>query len=274
MNPRFLRSVGWYAVMTVIGLVILLPFFWMISTSFKSQGALLALPVQWWPTKPSLAGYQKVFELVPFVHALGNTIFVSVATTFITVLSSAMAAFAFSKLKFKGRDLVFALYLAALMIPLQVTTIPLFILLSKLSLIGTYQGLLLPSLFNAFAIFLLRQQFQTIPDDYMDAARMDGASTWRTFRSVVLPLGQVTLISLAVITFLSAWNDYFWPLVILTDPDKMTLTLALNQLNGQYSTRFNVLMAGSLLSMVPILAVYAFAQKYFQAGLQTGGIKG
>ncbi|MEI8093395.1 MAG: carbohydrate ABC transporter permease [Spirochaetales bacterium] len=269
-----LRSFFWYLTASLVAAFVLLPFFWMLSTSFKARGALMALPVQWLPEKPSWDGYLKVFELIPFTRALLNTLFVAICTMTLTVFSSAMAAFGFAKLKFRGREAVFALYLAALMIPMQVTTIPLFILLSKLSLIGTWQGLLLPSLFNAFGIFLLRQQFATIPEDYLDAARLDGASTWRTFTRVILPLGQVTLVSLAVIVFLGAWNDYFWPLVILTDPEKMTLSLALNQLNGQYSTRFNVLMAGSLLSMLPILGVYAFAQKYFQSGLQTGGLKG
>lgn len=271
---KFLRASSWYAMTGLVAVVLLLPFFWMISTSLKTRGALMALPIQWFPAKVSFDSYLRVFELVPFVQALANTAFVAVATTLITLLSSAMAAFAFAKLTFRGREALFGVYLATMMIPGQVTTIPLFLILSNFGLIGTFQGLLLPTLFNAFAVFMLRQNFQTIPADYLDAARMDGASLFRTFRSVVVPMSQPILAALVVILFMTAWNDYFWPLVILTDPATMTLTLVLNQLNGQYSTRYNILMAGSLLSMLPILVIYALAQKYFQSGLQLGGIKG
>jgi len=271
---KLLRGAAWYLLAAAVSVALLLPFFWMISTSLKSQGALLALPIQWLPAKVTLDSYVRVFELVPFVRALLNTALVSVGTCLITVTTSAMAAFAFAKVKFRGREAVFGVYLATLMIPGQVTTIPLFLVLSSVGLIGTFQGLLLPALFNAFAVFLLRQHMQTIPEDFLDAARIDGASLGRVFRSVVLPLSQPIVATLVVILFMGAWNDYFWPLVILTDPANHTLTLVLSQLNGQYSTRYNILMAGSLLSMVPILAVYAVAQKYFQSGLQLGGIKG
>jgi multiple sugar transport system permease protein len=267
-------TISWYLVASVVAIMILLPFFWMVSTSLKSRGALMAIPVQWIPAQPTFESYLRVFELVPFAQALANTILVAVSTTVLTVGSSAMAAFAFAKLPFKGRNPLFALYLATLMIPIQVTTIPLFILLSQLGFIGTFQGLLLPAIFNAFAVFMLRQQFQTIPDDYLDAASIDGATKWQVFIKIILPMAQGTLASLVVIIFMGAWNDYFWPLVILTDRAKMTLTLALDQLNGQYSTRYNILMAGSLLSMLPILGIYAAAQKYFQTGLQLGGLKG
>lgn len=271
---KILRGTAWYVMAGLVAVLLLLPFFWMISTSLKTRGALMALPVQWIPTKITFDSYLRVFELVPFVQALANTAFVAVATTLITVVSSSMAAFAFAKITFRGREAAFGVYLATMMIPAQVTTIPLFLILSGVGLIGTFQGLLLPTLFNAFAVFMLRQHFQTIPADYLDAATIDGASKWRTFRSVVLPMSQPILAALVVILFMTAWNDYFWPLVILTDPASMTLTLVLNQLNGQYSTRYNILMAGSLLSMVPILVVYSLAQKYFQSGLQLGGIKG
>lgn len=271
---KTIRSVFWHAGASLVALMILLPFFWMLSTSFKSRGALMAIPVQWIPEKPSAEAYLKVFELVPFAQALLTTTCVAIATTLLTVVSSAMAAYAFAKLGIRGKEKLFALYLATMMIPIQVTTIPLFILMSRFGLVNTFQGLLMPAVFNAFAVFMLRQQFQTIPDDYIDAATIDGASKWKVFTAIILPMGQATIASLVVLVFMGAWNDYYWPLVILNDQAKMTLTLALSQLNGQYSTRFNVLMAGSLLSMLPIMGIYAIAQKYFQTGLQLGGIKG
>jgi multiple sugar transport system permease protein len=260
--------------MAVVSVALLLPFFWMISTSFKSRGALMALPVQWIPEEPSLEGYLRVFELVPFFQAMVNTAFVAVATTLISLGSASMAAFAFAKEEFRGKGLAFGGFMATMMVPLQVTTIPLFILMSKVGLVGTFGGLLLPALFNAFAVFMLKQHFETIPEDYLDAATIDGAGRWRIFWSIVLPMSQPIVAALVIILFMSAWNDYFWPLVILTDPGKATLTLVLSQLNGQYATRYNILMAGSLLSMAPILVIYALAQKYFRTGLQLGGIKG
>ena len=263
---KLLRAASWYLLAGLVSFALLLPFFWMIGTSLKTQGALMALPVQWLPARLTFDSYVRVFELVPFVRA--------VATCLITVTTSAMAAFAFARLRFRGRNALFGVYLATLMIPGQVTTIPLFLVLSAVGLIGTFQGLLLPALFNAFAVFLLRQHMQTIPQDFLDAAKIDGAGLGRVIRSVAMPLSRPIVAALVVILFMTAWNDYFWPLVILTDPAYHTLTLVLSQLNGQYSTRYNILMAGSLLSMIPILVVYAAAQKYFQSGLQLGGIKG
>jgi multiple sugar transport system permease protein len=264
----------WYLVATSVALFALLPFFWMIGTSLKSRGALLAIPIQWIPEAPTFDAYRAVFALIPFGRAIVNSLIVAAATTLITLASSSMAAYAFAKLGTKATDRLFGLYLATMMIPMQVTVIPLFILLSKLRLIGTFGGLLLPSVFNAFAVFMLRQQFLSLPDAYIDAAVIDGAGQGRVFAQIVLPMCAPVIATLVVITFMGAWNDYFWPLVVLMDKAKMTLTLALNQLNGQYSTRYNTLMAGSLISMLPILALYASAQKYFQTGLQLGGIKG
>lgn len=275
MKPkRFLLRVLWYAAATAIACAALLPFFWMLSTSLKARGALMAIPIQWIPEAPTLDEYKRVFELVPFGRAILNSLFVASATTIIAALSSAMAAYAFAKLGSRLTDRLFVVYLATMMIPMQVTAIPLFILLSRAHLVGSFAGLLMPSLFSAFAVFMLRQQFLVLPDDYIDAALLDGATQPRIFALIVLPMCAPVIATLVVITFMGAWNDYFWPLVILTNKAKMTLTLALNQMNGQYSTRYNTLMAGSLLSMLPIVALYAGAQKYFQSGLQLGGLKG
>jgi multiple sugar transport system permease protein len=155
-----------------------------------------------------------------------------------------------------------------------VTIIPLFIILNQFGLINSYAGLLAPTIFNAFAIFMLRQQMKSVSNDYIDAGIIDGASHFRIFSTVILPLISPIVATLVVITFMGAWNDFFWPLVILTDTKKMTLSLALNKINGQYPSFYNILMAGSLLSMLPILVIYASAQKYFKSGLQIGGIKG
>ena len=179
-----------------------------------------------------------------------------------------------TKIRFPGADGLLKLYLASMMIPTQVTLIPLFVIMNKLGLINTYPSVILPSLFRVFGIFMLVQQMRSIPYDFMEAARIDGAGMFRIFRVVILPLCGSSIATLTITTFMESWNDYLWPLLMLTDKNKMTLTLALNNLNGQYGTEYNVLMAGSLISMLPIIIVYACAQKNFKQGVMAGGIKG
>ena len=184
-----------------------------------------------------------------------------------------MAAFAFTKIRFPGAGAVLKLYLASMMIPTQVTLIPLFVIMNNLKLINTYPSVILPAMFRAFGIFMLVQQMRSIPDDFVEAARIDGASMLRIFRTVILPLCASSIATLTITTFMESWNDYLWPLLMLTDKSKMTLTLALNSLNGQYGTEYNVLMAGSLISMIPIVIVYICAQKNFKQGIMAGGVK-
>ncbi len=258
----------------LIAVIVLIPFLWMLSTSLKNKGALMQLPVQWIPENPTLDAYAKVFSRFPFFRAILNSFFITISYTVITILSSSMAAFAFTKIKFPYADAVFKLYLASMMIPTQVTMIPLFVVMNRLGLINTYPSVILPSLFRAFAVFMLVQQMRGIPNDYMEAAELDGAGLFRIYRTVILPLSKSSIATLTVTTFMESWNDYLWPLLMLNDKNKMTLTLALNSLNGQYGTEYNLLMAGSLISMIPIIIVYICAQKYFKEGLMAGGVKG
>jgi multiple sugar transport system permease protein len=276
MNHKnnILKMTLFYTCASILGFAISIPFIWMIITSLKDRGNVLTVPIEWIPNPVSFQSYKDVFTLFPFGNAILNSLFISVCTTLITVFCAAMAAYAFSKIQFKGRDRLFGIYLATMMIPGQVTIIPLFIILNQFGLINSYAGLLAPTIFNAFAIFMLRQQMKSVSNDYIDAGIIDGASHFRIFSTVILPLISPIVATLVVITFMGAWNDFFWPLVILTDTKKMTLSLALNKINGQYPSFYNILMAGSLLSMLPILVIYASAQKYFKSGLQIGGIKG
>lgn len=273
-KKKIISKILFYFSASISGLIILVPFIWMIITSLKERGNVLTVPVEWIPDPISFKSYTDVFAFFPFGTAIFNSLFISVLTTVITIFCAAMAAYAFAKIEFKGREKLFGIYLATMMVPGQVTIIPMFIVLNQLKLVNTFTGLLAPTIFNAFAIFMLRQQMKSISNDFIDAGIIDGASHFRIFRSIILPLASPVMATLGVITFMGAWNDYFWPLVILTDPRKMTLSLALQNINGQYPSFYNVLMAGSLLSMLPILVIYAFAQKYFKAGLQVGGIKG
>ena len=273
-RKRRLGAAGYYAVSILLAVIALIPFLWMISTSFKSRGALMSIPIEWIPAEPTLDAYVKVFSKFPFLRTIGNSLFISVAFTLITLVSASMAAFAFAKLRFRSSGLLLSVYIATMMIPTQVTMIPLFVVMNRLGLIDSYASVILPSMFKPFAVFLLVQQMKTIPNDYIDAARIDGAGLFHIYSRVALPLCIPTLATLSVTTFMESWNDYLWPLLMLTDRNKMTLPIALSTLNGQYATEYNVLMAGSLISMVPIIIIYIVAQKQFKSGLMAGGIKG
>ena len=264
----------YYLVTLLIAFIAMVPFVWMISTSLKTRGALMSIPIEWVPEHPTLDAYQTVFERFPFFQTILNSLFISVSYTVLTLLSASLAAYAFTKIRFRGSGLVLGLYLATMMIPTQVTMIPLFVVMNQLGLINHYASMILPSVFKPFAVFMLVQQMRTIPGDYLDAAKIDGASTFRIYRSVMLPLCVPTLATLSITTCMEAWTDSLWPLLMPTDRAKMTLPIALSTLNGQYNTEYNVLMAGSLISMIPILLLYIFAQKYFKNGLMAGGIKG
>lgn len=269
-----LSNIIFFVVSVALAVMVVIPFYWMIITSLKSKGALMALPIQWIPRHPTLQSYRKVFSLFPFGKAILNSLFVSITFTVITVLSSSMAAFAIAKIRFKGAGVFFRMYLMSMMIPTQITLIPLFIIMSRLNLTNTYTSVISPSIFSAFSIFLLVQNLRSLPDDFMEAARIDGASLWTTFFRVIMPMEKPVLATLVITTFMGAWNDYLWPLVMLSDKNKMTLTLALNTLNGQYGTEYNVLMAGCLISMIPIIVVYIIAQTQMKQGITAGGVKG
>lgn len=273
-HKRKLGTAGYYVVSILLAVIALIPFLWMISTSLKSRGALMSIPIEWIPAEPTLDAYTEVFSRFPFLRTIGNSLLISVSYTLITLICASMAAFAFAKLRFRGSGAILSVYIATMMIPTQVTMIPLFVVMNRLGFIDSYASVILPSMFKPFAVFLLVQQMRTIPNDYIDAARIDGAGLFQTYRKVALPLCIPTLATLAVTTFMESWNDYLWPLLMLTDRNKMTLPIALSTLNGQYNTEYNVLMAGSLISMIPIIIIYIAAQKQFKSGLMAGGIKG
>lgn len=272
-KQKIISLVTFYLMGTVVSIIIIIPFFWMISTSLKTKGALLSIPVEWIPKEPSLYAYKKLFGLQDFSRAVLNSFYLAASTSAVQVLSAAMAAFAFSKISFKGRETLFKAYLGTMMIPFQVLFIPLFIVMSGLKLANKLNAFMLLQLFNPFAIFMLRQKMMTISDSFVEAAIIDGAAQFQIFRKIILPLSSGTLAALGVMAFMGSWNDYLFPLVMISDRKKFTLPLILSSLQGQYSSEYNLLMAGSLISILPILIVFMFAQKYFQSGLQVGGIK-
>lgn len=271
---RIAGKACFYLFALLIAFVVCVPFFWMLVTSLKSRGAIMSVPVEWLPKEPTLEAYRKLFSLPGFAGSVFNSFYLSVVCTVVRLVCAAMAAFALTKISFKGRELTFKIYVTALMIPVQITFIPLFIVMTKLHLTNSLNAFLMLQLFNAFAIFMLRQRMMTINNAYIEAAVIDGASMWKIFYRIMVPLCSGTLATLAILAFMDLWNDYLLPLVLLTDRAKYTLPLLLSTLSGQYKNQYNLMMAGSLVSILPILAVYICAQKYFKEGLTVGGVKG
>ncbi|MDO5672113.1 MAG: carbohydrate ABC transporter permease [Actinomycetaceae bacterium] len=257
----------------IIGaLAMFFPFLWTISTSVSPGAGLSATP-QLIPDEPSFSAYTELFTKTPFARVIANSFGLAIATTLCQLTTSSLAAYAFSRLPFRGRGVVFALYLATMMIPLQVLVVPLFVQMRDLGLVNNYLGVLLPGVASAFGVFLLRQAMDSVPRELDEAATIDGAGHLRIFATIVLPLVTPALATFAVFSFMSSWNSFLWPLIILRSAELQTLPLALAGLQGQYTTQWDVMMAGSVISILPMLAVYLFAQKYIIQGVATSGIK-
>ncbi len=271
---KCLQSIAFHILAVMISVIALVPFLWMISTSLKSSGALLAVPIQWIPEEPTLQAYVRLFSLTGILRSIVNSFIVTAGAVVFTLASSSLAAFALSKIEFRGREGVFMLFIASMMLPSQVLFIPLYLIMNNLGLVNNLIAIILPYLFQAFAVFMLRQQMMSIPDTYLDAAAIDGAGLLRSFITVFLPMCRTALVTLAIIISMNAWNDYLMPLVILTSSENYTLPIILNSLSGQFKTGYDLLMAGSLVSIAPLLVVYIVFQRYFASGLQVGGIKG
>ena len=273
-RKTLLSNLGFYVFAGGIGLIIVVPLYWMIVTAFKTQTAIFTYPIEWFPKEITLQNFVDLFARFPFGKVLVNSAIVSVSYSIISIVTCSMAAFAFAKIPFRGSEVLLKVYLATLMIPFQSTLIPLFMLFNSAGLSNTYGSVIIPSLFRVFGIFLLVQHMRTIPDDYIDAARIDGASYFTILWTVILPLSLPVIAGYAVITFMDAWNDYLWPLVMLTKPAMMTVPVALGMVNGQFERNFGVQMAGSLISIVPVVLIYLAAQSKMKDGLTLGGIKG
>jgi multiple sugar transport system permease protein len=254
--------------------VMLLPFAWMLSTSLKTPPETFAYPPIWIPKTIAWDNYSKTVAAMPFGRFYLNSLIVTISVTAIQILSSSLAAFAFARLRFRGRNALFLLYLATLMIPFQVTMIPNFIIVRLLGWYDTYQALILPPAFSAFSTFLLRQYFMGIPCDRDEAARIDGASSFRIWWSIILPLSGPVLAALAIFVSLNTWNDFLWPLIVTNSPEMRTLPVGLSTFQGQFKVEWNLLMAGSVIAMLPMLIVYIIGQRWFIRGITLSGMGG
>src|SRR5215216_1802749 len=234
-----------YLVLCVGGLLMIIPFLWMLSTSLKPTGVALSMPPQIIPRQPTLESYRRVAETVPILRMLMNSVIVTTFAVVGQLATSALSAYAFARMHWRGRDAVFLLYLATLMVPAQVTITPLFILIQRLGWVDTYQGLIAPGVTSAFGTFLLRQAMLGVPREYEEAAFLDGANHWAVFRHVVLPMTRPALATLAVFATMASWNNFLWPLFVTSDERLMTLPVGLALLHGRYTSDWGMVMAGS-----------------------------
>jgi len=272
LGPRLARA-ALYAALALGAAVMLLPFVWMVATSLKPEGDIFRFPTDLLPRHPTLEAYRDVWRRIPFGRFFANSVVFASGVTLISLFLDSLTAFALARLRFRGRDLCFWIILATLMVPFQITLIPLFVTVFHLGWLDTYQGLIVPRATNAFGIFLLRQFFVTLPRDLDDAARLDGAGDFRVYWQIVLPLAKPALATLAIFHFMFNWNDFLWPLVITTSTEMRTLPAGLTLFMGQHVIEHAVLMAGALISLLPLAVAFVVAQRAFVRGVVMSGLK-
>jgi len=268
-----LRSIVLHVVLYALALVTVAPFLWMVLSSFKDLGEILTYPPKWIPDRLILDNYINAFQAATFGRYYVNSVFVAGAVTLGQIVTCSLAAYAFARLTFRGRDILFYLFLGTMMIPNQVIMIPSFMVLHWLGWIDTYAALIVPGLASAFGTFLLRQFFLTIPRELEDAASIDGCSRFGTLWRIILPLSKPALATLAVFTFMGVFNDFLWALVVISSDEMKTVQLALAIFRDRYQTDWGQLMAASVIASLPILLVFFAAQKYFIKGITLSGLK-
>jgi multiple sugar transport system permease protein len=261
------------ALIVISGLMVF-PFLWMISTSLKGYDELYHYPLIWIPEKMLWGNYLYVLNAIPLIRFFINSVYVATVVTSLQLVACAMGAYAFARLKFKGKNVIFIFYLATLMIPSQVTMIPMFLMFSRLSLIDTFWALVIPGIFSAYGTFLLRQFFMGIPKDLESSVLVDGGGYWLCFMRIIVPLSKPAFATLGTFCFLFNWNNFMWPLLVTNKVTMKTLPVGIMFFVGQYGIQWQLLMATAAMSLFPMLVVYLFAQKYFVAGITMSGIKG
>jgi multiple sugar transport system permease protein len=263
-----------YILVAVGAVIFLLPIAYMVSSSFKLSSDIFKVPIQWIPSPFILSNYSEAMKIAPFGRYFANSLFVSGITTLLNIFFASLAGYGFAKYRFLGKHFMFMAILSTLMIPFQAIMVPLFMIVRNFNWLNTFQGLIIPWAISAFGVFLMRQFINSIPDELLDAARIDGASELGIFWHIILPLSKAPIITLAIFTFLDSWNNLLWPLIIITKPEMRTVALGLTEFQTLHGTAYNLLMTGSTISIIPILIMFIFLQRYFIRGVVLSGLKG
>lgn len=269
-----MRAVAINALLVIVALIVLGPLAWMLSVSLMAPGEAAQFPPPLLPDTPTIENYRILFATTEMARYFANSLILATLATVIALTFNVMAGYAFAKLRFRGRDRLFKLLLAALVIPAQVAMIPLYLMMKQLGLVNSFGGVLVPTIASVFAIFLVRQYALSVPDEMLEAARIDGASEFRIFRSIVLPALTPILVTLAVFSFLASWSDFLWPLIILSDSEKQTLPVALANLSREHVQDLELMMAGAMVTLLPVLLLFLVLQRYYIRGLLAGSVKG
>lgn len=272
-NERIINIIRW-VIGLAIAVIMIIPFLWMLSASFKLKAEIFTVPIQWIPKEFHLDNYQTIIEEIPFPRYFFNTAKITISITLLQLVTCSMAAYAFSKLHWPGRDTVFLFYLGTMMIPWHAIMIPQFVIIQKMGLYDNHLSLILTGAFSVFGVFLLRQNMMAIPDSLCEAARIDGAGAFGIYRRIVLPLTRNGLITLTVLTFNSVWNDYMGPMIYLDKDINRTIQLGLATFKREFDTNYGAIMAGTVVSLIPIVIIYMVAQKYIVDGIAYSGVKG
>ncbi len=267
-------DLGLNALAVVVAALTLFPLFWMLAVSLMQPGEAAQFPPPLWPQAPSFAHYRTLFEVQGVGRYLFNSAILATLATLLALCVTVPAGYAFAKLRFKGRERLLQVLMAALVVPGQIGTLPLFLMLQRMGLVNTFAGALVPWLASLFGLYLVREYARSIPDEMLEAARIDGASEWQIFRHIVLPILQPILVTLALFVFLGSWNDFLWPLIVLTDQNNYTLPVALAALSRESVQDTELMMAGAVVTVLPPLLLFLALQRYYVRGLLAGGVKG
>ena len=263
-----------YALLIALSLFMLVPFYWMVISSLKLNKDVFSIPMTWWPESMHWENYKVIWNKIPLLTFFKNTAKLTICTTLIQLCTSCFAAYGFTKCKFKGRDLIFLMYVTTIAVPWQVYMVPQFILVSKMGLNVTHLGLILMQAFSAFGVFLIRQFYISIPDELCEAARIDGLNEYGIFRRIVFPLGKPAMATLTIFTFTNVWNDFMGPLIYLKTKELKTVQLGIRMFISQYGADYAWIMAASVCSLIPVVIVFLSCQKFFVEGVAASGIKG
>ena len=271
---RVARMTLAYATLAVATALVLVPFGWMVSSSLKRNNQVFTIPIQWIPEEFRWSNFVDIWERIPMLMYLGNSAFLAIVITFLQVLTGSFAAYAFAKMRFPGRNALFLGYIATIAVPWQAYMVPQYIMMQRAGLTNTFWSIILLQAFGAFGVFLMRQYYVSIPDELCEQARIDGLSEYGIYRRIMLPLSKPALASLALLTFVNTWNDYMGPFIYLTDNELWTVQLGLRSFVGQFDAEYAMIMTGAVVSVLPVVVIFLFGQRYFIRGIATSGLKG